>query len=249
MSFVLSKLLIYLIYPLSWVTVLLVAALVFKNPRLKWRLLVSTFIILLIFSNPLLIGLFAKAWDIPPSIIKPGSTYSCVIVLGGFAGETSPGKGEFNTSADRFIQTIELYDLGRAKHILMTGGSANLVNTKFREANWVAKQFKNVNIPDSALLIEDQSRNTLENASFSKKILESNHLQPPFILVTSAFHMRRATGIFKRAGIDVIPYPCNYLTGSSTVTFDSFIPDAQAISTWDFYLKEVVGNAVDYFKR
>ena len=249
MSFILSKIFIYFIFPLSWITVLFIAALLFKNPRLKRRLLVIAFIILLIFSNPLLIGLFANAWDIPPPVLKPGSSYSCIIVLGGFAGEISPGKGQFNTSADRFIQTIELYDLGRAKHILMTGGNANLVDVKFKEANWVAEQFKNVNIPDSALLIENQSRNTLENASFSKKILESSQLRPPFILVTSAFHMRRAMGIFKRAGIDVIPYPCNYLTGSTKVTFDSFIPDAQAISTWDFYIKEVLGNAVDYFKR
>ena len=194
-------------------------------------------------------GIFARAWDIQPGQIKPGSPCSTIIVLGGFAGETSPGKGQFNTSADRFIQTIELFDLGRAKHILMSGGSANLVNTKFREADWVVKQFKNVNIPDSALLIENQSRNTLENASFSKKLLESHHLKPPYILVTSAFHMRRAMGIFRRDGIDVIPYPCNYLTGSTAVTFDSFIPDSQALGNWDFYIKEVVGNAVDYFKR
>ena len=61
--------------------------------------------------------------------------------------------------------------------------------------------------------------------------------------------MRRAMGIFKRAGIDIVPYPCNYLTGSTAVGLDSFIPDAQAFSTWGFYIKEVVGTAVDYFKR
>ena len=122
MSFILSKILIYFIFPLSWILVLLLAAMLFKNPRLKRRALIAAVVLLLIFSNPLLIGLFAKAWDIQPQSLAPGSAYSCVIVLGGFAGEISPGKGQFNTSADRFIQTIELFDLGRAKHILMTGG-------------------------------------------------------------------------------------------------------------------------------
>ncbi|HWZ15256.1 MAG TPA: YdcF family protein [Mucilaginibacter sp.] len=248
MFFIFSKLLVIFIYPFTWILALLFVAILVKKPILKRRFLIAAAALSLIFSNPFLLDQFAKRWDIAPVPLKNSGAYSCVIVLGGFAGEDNNGNGFFNTNADRFIQGLKLVITGQSSHILVSGGNGGLIHDKFEEADWVQTQLKVFKVPDSCVLIEDKSRNTLENAAFSKTILEARHLPPPYLLVTSAFHMRRSLGIFKKAKLDVIPYPCNYMAGNGKTSPDSFIPKADALWTWNFYIKEVIGTLVNYFK-
>ncbi len=248
MFFFFSKVLLIFIFPFTWFLALFITALIVKKPKLRRRFLVSAVIVLLIFSNPFLFNRFAQAWNIAPQPLKKTGSYSCAIVLGGFAGEDANGDGVFNASADRFIQGLKLVVTGRASHILISGGNGNLVSSKFREADWVKTQLKLLNVPDSCILIEDQSRNTLENAAFSKKILANNHLQPPYVLLTSAFHMRRAYSIFKKEKIEVIPYSCNYIGGNANFSMGDLLPDAGTFGCWDIYIKEVVGVAVNHLK-
>jgi uncharacterized SAM-binding protein YcdF (DUF218 family) len=202
----------------------------------------------LIFTDPFLLNEFAKNWDIKPVPLKQSGSYSCAIVLGGFSGEDGNGNGFFNGSADRFIQGLKLLTTGKVSHILISGGSGNLIHNKFKESDWVKTQLIQFKVPDSCILIENRSRNTIENAAFSKQLLKDNHLQPPYILVTSAFHMRRSLGIFKKSQLEVIPYPCNYMTGIGNASLNDLIPDAAVLGGWDFYIKEVIGTAVNYLK-
>lgn len=247
MFFVFSKLLIVFIYPVTWIAALLIAALIVKNVKVKRRLLFISTLLLLLFSNTFLLDQFAKHWDIPPAPINEGQ-YSCAIVLGGFTSEDAHGHGFFNGAADRFIQGLKLLRTGKVSHILISSGNGNLIHDNFREADWVKTQLLLFKVPDSCILIENRSRNTLENAAFSKSVLNAQHLQPPFILVTSAFHMRRSLGIFKRAGLDVIPYPCNYIAGTGGFSLGQFIPDATTLSVWNTYTKEMVGTIVNHLK-
>jgi len=246
MFFALSKLLLIFILPLTWILTLLIIAIVTKNQKLKRRFLIFSTVLLLVFSNPFLLNQFAKLWDIAPVPLKNTGPYSCVIVLGGFSGEDKNGHGFFNDKADRFIEGLKLFTTGKVSHILISSGNGNLLHDKFAEADWVKTQLQQFKVPDSCVLIENRSRNTIENAAFSKSLLNANHLQPPYVLVTSAFHMRRSLGICKKTKLDVVPYPCNYLAGIGRTSPDSFIPDAETFFRWTFYIKEVVGVAVNY---
>lgn len=246
MFFVLSKLLLIFIFPLTWILTLLIIAIITKNQKLKRRLLILSAALLLFFSTPFFLDQFAKLWDIPAVPLKNTEPYSCAIVLGGFSGEDGNGNGFFNDKADRFIQALKLFTTGTVSHILVSSGNGTLLHDKFAEADWVKTQLQQFKIPDSAVLIENRSRNTIENAAFSKSILKANHLQPQYILVTSAFHMRRALGICKKTGLDVIPYPCNYLAGQRNTAPDSFVPDSETFFKWTLYIKEVVGVIVNY---
>jgi uncharacterized SAM-binding protein YcdF (DUF218 family) len=247
MFFILSKLLLFFILPFSWLMAFLVAALAVKKPHLKRRYLIISAAILFIFSNPFLLNTFARRWDMKPVPLTENK-YSCVIVLGGFSGETTNGDGAFNGLADRFIQGLKLLSTGKVSRILITGGNGNLLSSKFKEADWARSQLRLLNVPDSLILTEDQSRNTLENAAFTKTVLAKNHLQPPYLLVTSAFHMRRALGIFNREKIPVVPYPCNYVAGKTDITIFDFIPDPGVFNGWAMYIKEVVGMVVNHFR-
>jgi uncharacterized SAM-binding protein YcdF (DUF218 family) len=248
MFFLFSKLLLIFILPLTWILACLIAGLIIKKPKLKRRLILSSAILLLIFTNPFLFDQFVSVWDIQPVPLKATGQYSCVIVLGGFAGEDAKGNGEFNSASDRFIQGLKLITTGKASHILISGGNGGLLPGAFRESDWVKKQLLLMNVPDSSIITENKSRNTIENAAFSKILLNDHHLQQPYILVTSAFHMRRSLGIFKRAGIAVVPYPCNYLKGNGGFSIGEFIPDANILSNWNIYTKEVVGTIVNYIR-
>jgi len=248
MFFFFSKVLLIFILPFSWVIAFLVAGLVVRKPKLKYRFLVISAVLLMIFSNPFLFNFFASRWDIKSVPLKKTGQYSCVIVLGGFSGEDTHGHGRFNSSADRFIQGLELLTTGKASHILISGGNGSLHPDKFEESDWVKTQLQALKVPDSLILIENRSRNTIENAAFTKPILDKNHLQPPYILVTSAFHMRRALGIFKKTKIDVVPFPCNYITMNENFNLNQFIPDSEIIGNWNYYTKEMVGTLVNQFK-
>jgi uncharacterized SAM-binding protein YcdF (DUF218 family) len=248
MFFILSKLLLFLILPLSWVIASLVAAFIVRKPHLKRRFFTISAMLLLVFSNPFLFNRFAYCWDIQPVPLKKTGSYSCVIVLGGFSGSDAKGNGFFNSSADRFIQGLKLIITGKASHILISGGNGKLIEGNFRESTWVKTQLQLLKVADSCIIVEDKSRNTLENAAFSKVLLNEKHLQPPYLLVTSAFHMRRSLGIFKKEKLEVIPYPCNYLAGNESISPGEFIPDSFPLYGWNFYIKEVIGTIVNYFK-
>lgn len=244
MFFIFSKLLLILFVPLNWILAAFITALITKRPKKKRLFFKIAFILLVVFTNPYLLDVIGSSWNIKNGALANNKTYSCVIVLGGFASEGAKGVGYFNGASDRFIQGFKLLSVHKAAHILISGGNGGIVNDGFRESDWVKNQLRLFNVPDSSIIVEDNSRNTLENAAFSKLILQKGKLQPPFILVTSAFHMRRSLGVFKKADIDVIPYSCNFLTGGKTFAFLKLVPDANVLSTWNIYIKEFVGTVV-----
>lgn len=247
MYFLISKLFVIFIYPFTWILAILLYAILCKNVRRKQKLLITCIALLYIFGNTLLIKLFARMWDVdtfPPT----SKTYSSVILLGGFASEGENGKGLFNQSADRFIQATKLLTNHNASHLLFTGGNAEINPGKFREGYFARNELKEMHFADSTILIESQARNTIENALFSKKLLSQANLKPPYLLVTSAFHMRRSLLIFKKAGIDVVSYPSDFQM-KEKVKWSDLLPNADAFSVWSKYIKEIVGYIAAYFKH
>ena len=248
MFFILSKLLIYFLFPFSWIVVLLICTCFIKNKIYQRRAFITALAILLVFSNSFLLKRFSRFWDFEPNPVKTTVPYSCALVLGGYISEDEAHNGYFNGAADRFIQAVELKETGKVTNLLFTGGDASLHPDGFTEANWLRLQLKAFHLPDSTLLFEKKSRNTIENISYSKPILEAKHLPPPYLLVTSAFHMRRALLICKKANLDVVPYPCNFSGGKGKITFGDFIPSSDALQDWNTCLKELVGYGVTYLK-
>ncbi len=245
MFFFLSKIFEFFIYPLSWVLILMVLALLVKKIGLRRKLFIAALAVLVIFSNPFLLNQFVQRWDIRKQALNPAQKYSCAIVLGGFSSEMKKDSGYFNWSADRFIQALKLYTTGKVSHILVTGGNGNLLDRGFKEADWVEKELMAFKVPDSCILIEDKSRNTLENAAFTKVVLGRSDLRPPYVLVTSAFHMRRSLAIFGKQHIPVVPYPCNFIGGIGNITAGDFVPDGGTFGGWNTYIKELIGSLVN----
>ncbi|MDB5127883.1 YdcF family protein [Mucilaginibacter sp.] len=246
MFFILSKLLYVFILPLTWVFALLAYAIFAKNHKIKQRVLVSAFIIFWFFGNQFTANAIANMWDVGP--YKPSAkTYSTVIVLGGFVSEGKDGKGYFNGAADRWKTATTLIAKGTAKHILFSGGNADLNPDGFSEATFVGEELRKLNIADSLILLDGKARNTLENTANAKILLQKANLKPPYLLVTSAYHMRRARHIFEKSGLDVVAYPCDYTT-NGVIMPTNFVPGEEAFGKCNLYIKEMIGYIVTCLK-
>ena len=227
--------------PLNWLILFLVLSIIVKGKKLKRSSIILAILTFVLFGSPWLLSLYAKAWQPAPVVVPGGVTYSCAIIPGGFASPDEKGNGYFNISSDRFIQALRLFKTGKVSHLLVAGGNGKKNDASFREAAWAKEQFMEMGIPDSVIFIEDRSNNTKDNAVNSKAMLDSLHLSPPYLLVTSALHTRRAELLFQKAGLEAVPFPCNYMDGRGPISFTDFIPNPETVSGWDLYLKEMMG--------
>ncbi len=219
-----------------------------SHKQLRSGKILISFFLLLILSNPFLIDRFAQFWDIGTGRLNRNKIYSCAIVLGGFSSEDKTGNGFFTRSADRFIQALKLKNNNTVSHLLIVGGNSEIIPGRFKESIWVKQQLRELHIPDSSILIESKSRNTFENASNAKKELLGRSLKPPYLLITSAFHMRRSLYSFQKQGVEVIPVSSNYIAGNNKISFDDFVPQASVLSKWGTYIKELIGFGIYYVK-
>jgi uncharacterized SAM-binding protein YcdF (DUF218 family) len=236
-----SAVLSWVLSPFNWLVILLLIAWIVKKRSLKKTALILAAIIFIVFGNQWLFNWYAKKWQPAPVAVNPALRYSCGIVAGGFASPDENANGYFNSSADRFIQAVKLYKLGEINHLLISGGNGKTNEKSFQEAAWVKGELLAFGVPDSVIFIEDKSNNTKDNALNSKIILDSLHLKPPYLLITSAFHMPRAALTFRKSGVPVAPFPCNYTAGMGRSTLADLIPKPSVMLGWDGYLKEAFG--------
>lgn len=247
MIFILSKILLFLIKPIVWIFVFLIFAIASKQPKQRKRYLVCALIVFFVFSNAFIVGKIINSYE--ASYPKAGK-YDVGIVLGGFSGLNKRNNEiAFNWAGDRLFQAIALYKKGQIKQILLSSGSANLLDKHVKEADLAIKYLKLIGIPDSAILIENQSRNTIENARYSLALIAKNNPKAKVLVITSAWHIPRAKLIFdKQAKQKIEYYPTNFSGKTEFELSDFIIPNASALSSWEMLFKEWMGLAVDWIR-
>jgi uncharacterized SAM-binding protein YcdF (DUF218 family) len=243
MFFILSKLLSFFLSPFNWLLLFAIVASLTKNQTRKKRWVIFCTCWFLLFSNPYLIHKLTLNWQAKQHVMKQGEQYPIGILLAGFVGfEFKTEQGFYGAASDRFIQAIRLYQLGHIKKILITGGSGSIWRQQYKEADFVKDQLQQMGVAKDDILSENQSRNTYENAIYTKKLLDSLQIKAPYLLITSAMHMKRSEKVFTKAGLSTIPYPCNFSSINNPQSFwNAITPTYKAFEGWDNYLKEVVG--------
>ena len=164
-----------------------------------------------------------------------------IIVLGGsiHSGVSAErGTPVVGSAADRIIAAAALAQRYPNARVVFTGGSANLFANDAREADYAGAIFENLGIAKSRLIMERRSRNTQENAEFSKALVAPKAGEH-WLLVTSAFHMPRSVGLFRKAGFAVEPYPVDWRVGGRADLFafanfaiDGLIQTDIAVREW-----------------
>ena len=246
MFYILSKLFASLITPIVWVIILLIAALFVKKAKHKKRLLISGIIVLYFFSNPFICNEACNLWEYPFTKLDNGVTYDYAIVLGGYSTyDTAFSRLKFDEVADRFIQSYQLYQQGKVKKLFLTGGSGSVFYQNETEADKAKDFLISLKVPEQDIIMEKSSRNTHENAIYTAQWLLKHDPSAKCLLVTSAAHMRRGLGCYKKAGVNVTPYTTDRLTEQRKYDPDNlFIPKARSLTKWDSIIKEMIGNAV-----
>lgn len=246
--FILSKIVGFLIDPFMWITILLVISAFIIDNRWKKICRRLALVMFLFFSNNYIVNNIWHRYQWQPVTIAPDIKYQYGIVLGGLVGYDEEIKqGFFNKTSDRFIQAARLYHLGHIKKIIVTGGNAIFVKESgYNEADYIGKNLQDLDIPSADILLEKRARNTIENALYSKQLMDSAGNPGKNILITSAVHMPRAMKTFLKRGIPVDPYPCNYrvLPDDTKFTWRSIIPASEAFGKWNELLKELVGSVI-----
>lgn len=246
MFFVLSKVLAFLISPLTWIFILLLFALFSRRTQRKRIFLLSSIVLLFIFSNGFLFS-EAMRWLEPEAIeLEEDEHYEYAIVLGGMAGYNHTlDRPIFFAATDRILQGLSLYKAGKVDKLLISGGSGRLINQEDKESLILKNYLVSIGFSPDDLIAESASRNTRENAVNTALLLEKlNASGNRNLLITSAFHMPRAKAAFRKVGLDVKPFPVDHYASPIRRFHPDhlLLPDAEILFNWYTLLHEIAGR-------
>jgi uncharacterized SAM-binding protein YcdF (DUF218 family) len=245
--FALSKTLGYLLLPSNFLIGLgLFGALLLltRFARAGRRLMATSLVLLAIcayspLANFLLYPLeqrFPK-WD-----VSRGNPDGIIVLGGPLDADLSAAHGVpvISGAGDRLIGAATLALRYPNARIIYTGGSPNLLSNDAREADYATALFQGLGIPQSQLTMERDSRNTKENAEFTKAIAKPKRGER-WLLVTSAYHMPRSVGLFRKAGFAVEAYPVDWKVGTSEDLFKYYLVGSNGLQLVDIAVREWLG--------
>jgi len=237
MSSYVEKLLPILIYPLGLALLLCITAfaLSFAGRVRALRVSIAVAVILLwLASTPAFAGLLTVILveqnpSVPIETILPKDV---VIVLGGGLAQPT----HMGATGDRVVQAYLLWHAGKVQMIIVSGAT---------DASFAAELLQAYGVPPNSIIVESNSRNTYENAINTAAIWRERHVRSG-LLVTSATHMPRALASFRKAGLDVAPWPADFNFRGARYpprsVFD-FLPEADALEMTTTAIKEWLGLA------
>jgi uncharacterized SAM-binding protein YcdF (DUF218 family) len=246
--FILSKTLGLMLLPTNFLIGLGVAGAILLATRFAWfgRKLVTAVTVLLVLCGFSPLGnwlLYPLESRFPPWDASRGAPDGILVLGGSIDPELSAVHGVvvFKASADRLIAAAALARQYPNARVAFTGGSANLVSDdSAREADYAGSVFESLGIAKERLTMERRSRNTFENAEFSKAMLAPKAGER-WLLVTSAYHMPRSVGIFRKVGFAVEPYPVDWQVGGRADLLKFSIRAVDGLDLVDTGVREWMG--------
>jgi len=215
-TFYLSKIFWFLAQPISLTIVLIAAAVALQVFAWRRFALAATLMALAVLGMSALTTIggvmmspleerFARPASLPERV-------DGIIMLGGAVeGLVTRAKGghEFNDAGDRFVETAALAIAHPQARILISGGNGSAFIDVPGDADVAPLLFSRLGVDPARIISEAGSRNTDENVRLSIELAKPQAGET-WLLVTSAFHMPRSVGLFRKAGWQVTPWPADY---------------------------------------
>lgn len=180
----------------------------------------------------------------PPWDASRGAPDGIIVLGASIEAEISAARGTpvVRSAPDRILAAAALAQRYPKARIVFSGGSGNLISGGAREADFAGAVFESLGIAKSRLIMERRSRNTQENAEFSRALVAPKDGER-WLLVTSAFHMPRSVGLFRKAGFAVEPYPVDWWVGGrgDLLAFSSVA--IEGLERTDIAVREWIGLA------
>ncbi|MBL8569843.1 MAG: YdcF family protein [Phreatobacter sp.] len=169
-----------------------------------------------------------------------------ILVLGGSIDQLTTaargGQVTMGAAPGRMTEAVALARRYPEARLVFTGGSSALLRSDAAdEAQSAAKLFAELGIAPERITIERESRNTFENATLTRELVRPKPGER-WVLVTSAWHMPRSVGIFRRAGFDVIAYPTDFETrNTDRELWRPILPASRGLDLVDRIAREWLG--------
>ncbi|MGI9409479.1 MAG: YdcF family protein [Hyphomicrobiaceae bacterium] len=220
MFYVLSKIVYFLISPSHLCLIALASGTILaawpKRQRISRILIVASLTGFLVLGfSPLGSALMLPLEErFPPPKNVTAGDYTGIIMLGGFEdGNISRARQTMALidAGERLSETVRLARMLPATRVVFTGGAGQILLEASDAGAAVKDYLIAVGTDERRIVVENRSRNTWENAVLTKDLLKPKP-QDRFLLVTSAWHMPRAIGVFRKAGYDVVAYPVDFRT-------------------------------------
>ena len=153
---------------------------------------------------------FPQVRELPPSAVG-------VITLGGAVNQfmtVARDQTSISSAAERLTAFVTIARRRPELRLVYTGGSGSLMRQDLKETLVARRFFGEIGLDPARVVYEDQSRNTHENAVLTHALIRPKP-DETWILITSAMHMPRAVGVFRKAGWNILPYPVDFRTEGS----------------------------------
>lgn len=217
MFFYLSKIFWFFIQPLNLAIFLLLAGLLAAMIGRRRLVVTGSVLALLVLAlsawtslGAMMLNPLEERFARPP---LPEKVDGIVVLGGGFEGAINLVRGgyELNSSGDRMVETAILARRFPTAKVIVSGGTGELFLEGEGDAATAPRLLTALGVTADRLILENKSRNTYENAVFTKELVTPKPGET-WLLVTSAFHMPRAKALFDRAGFATVPWPVDYRT-------------------------------------
>ncbi len=253
----LSKLLPEIVFPLT-LTFLSLLIVLLGGPLARWRraLLAGAISILWLGGNGWVSEALTRSLERQYLPDADPPTADAIVVLGGATEPAVPPRTEIELVGDgsnRLVHAARLFQRGKARLILVCSGRSEYAIRETPEAPDMAEVLRFFGVPKAAILEEDRSRNTFENAVEAKRMLGPLGLHR-ILLVTSALHMPRAVGLFRHQGFEILPSPTDFKVvdikprrsglSLAEAVFSALLPSADALASTTKALREHLGIVV-----
>lgn len=243
MGFYLAKVILYLLLPPASILIIIGFGLLLQRRySLVSRVLVIAgfFLLYLLSIEPVSNTLIRPLERFAPPLQMDKLDAEAVVILSGGVIDLSwlglaPEPSDL--SLRRLVYGIDLYRKLKIP-LIISGGSGSPVLPKISEGQTMADFAISLGVSENDIEVEGFSRNTIENARNVREMFKGN---VRIILVTSAFHMKRAYTLFKRQGLDVIPAPCDFRSEKTILSLFSLIPNANALEDSSIAIYEYLG--------
>jgi uncharacterized SAM-binding protein YcdF (DUF218 family) len=247
MFFILSKVLGFFALPSNLLISIGLVGLVLLLTRLRrlasWLVVTSLVLLALFGLSPLGNALMLPLEErFPPWDASRGPPDGVIVLGGVIAEDVSAARGAvaLNESAERVTVAAELARRYPNLRIIFSGGTNALMFDKDAEAGFAVRQLEDLGVARERITAEEQSRNTVENAVFSRLIANP---QPGerWLLLTSAFHMPRAVAVFRAVGFPVEPYPVDWRTTGPLDLLRPYPSVSEGLRRTDVAVREWIG--------
>ena len=243
----LSQMLDLALSPLTWAMALVIAGLAIagRAPARKWLwrgCLALAVGVLYLFSIQRVSNALERYLETGArSTMKEGVVYDGVVLLGGIVDVmvSEPDRPRaYDDNSERLLATYDLLRTGLAKEVVVSSGDGF-----GREAHVLQQQLIDWGIAPERVVIEDQSRNTRENAVESARLAHARGWKS-ILVVTSAFHMERALGCFKAVGLEVDALPVDPRSYDPARFSGSWLPRVGNLAQSTHALHEIAGRVI-----